>query len=172
MQDCENTRLTFFFASPRLVTRPTLQCVLNASGRGSYLELFKFCDTCSDAICKTKQHTNRDLTTSFIALQKNRGYKTHNLWKKQDSDNPEIKKEKKWGILVIDGAFATPYNRAIIFSFRQVVYLSHTFHSIPSGGLQSTCFCLTSSQFVLKTVPPDSTNDLFMAFLTSSLPSP
>lgn len=48
---------------------------------------------------------------------------------------------------------------------------SHFFHSMPSGGWISTLSLPTSFQFVLRTVPPLSTNDLFMAFLTSSLPS-
>ena len=50
--------------------------------------------------------------------------------------------------------------------------LYHFLSSIPSGGLHSTFSFFTSSQLVLNTVPPDSTNDLFMARLTSSLPSP
>ena len=71
------------------------------------------------------------------------------------------------------------------------IYSSHFLNSIPSGGLQSTFFAPMSCQFVLRTVPPDSsydyikslkqinkkkrslmlhTNDLFIAFLVSSFP--
>ncbi len=41
---------------------------------------------------------------------------------------------------------------------------------MPSGGLTSNFFAPTSDQFVLRVVPPDSVNDLFIAFLVSSVP--
>lgn len=44
-------------------------------------------------------------------------------------------------------------------------------NSTSSGGLISTFLLPTSFQLVLRTVPPDSIKDLFMALLTSSEPS-